>query len=290
MTVAKGSVTALIDFHDCPRKWAFRHSLRLEPARRPHNLASGTAVHAAIGETLKRIAGGQPADKAIAHMHDTLAELLLFREFAGDDKATERVAKYLPGVQRALKQCPEWLWGSAWHVEEDLSLPVATVGSGLVLTGRPDLYRTLLSEEGDLVVELVEIKTTDNPPLDYLLWNPQHRYYAVMLQALYPTALVRFRYLCLPTQGKAKDHIPWALTDKLYETTVRELTHRCCLLLQSMGRMALEQPNYGSRCKWCDFAPLCQTQLTGGSLESAIDSEFVHRPPRPVDKPTVGVV
>ena len=282
------SVTELIDFQDCHRKWALRHQMRLQPKKRPPNLASGTVVHEAIGLTLasKEYLG-------VGHVPYMLPEKLLLQEFKTDeDSGLANSKKYLPGVKHALEQCPDWLWESVWHVESPLSMPVPVPGLSeeLTLVGRPDLYRELTTSEGDPVIELVEIKTTNNDPLDYLLWNAQHRYYATMLQRGNPAALVRFRYLCLPTQGKAKDHSPWVLTHRMYERTVEVLTRRCIAWSGANKEAALNEPNEANRCKWCDFNPICSTEIIGGSMESAIAADFNKRPKRGLDKPLTALI
>ena len=287
------SVTELIDFMDCRRKWTLRHQSRLQPKHRPPNLASGTVVHATIGEALGQTGRGQ--------WLDDIAEERLMAEFEHHDNQIEQVKKYLPGVKRALAQCPAWLWEEkGWGIEERLTLVVPLVdnlvASNLIdggppeilgplaveLVGRPDLYR-VHSIDGGESIELVEIKTTDNDPLDYLLWNPQHRYYAAMLQILHPTALITFRYLCLPTQGKYKEHSPWVFTERAFHNTMDDLHYRCRDWATALGWIAAyNQPNEGSRCKWCDFAPICTAHIAGigGGAGGVIDEQFTVRPPR----------
>ena len=44
-----------------------------------------------------------------------------------------------------------------------------------------------------------------NEPLDHMLWSPQIRYYALMLQAEFPDRAIFYRYTLLPTQGTRAD-------------------------------------------------------------------------------------
>lgn len=272
------SVTELIDWQDCHRKWAFRHDRRLEPIERPANLATGTVVHETIGAMLKMIDSGTSSDAAMAHGITFLAKRSLQREFYASDDAEAKVAKYLPGVQRALEKCPPWLLTPGWSIEDTLGISIRLMkGGGLAsieLVGRPDLYR--LSDDGS-VVDLVEVKTTDNDPLDYLLWNPQHRYYAAMLQVKYPKAVVRFRYLCLPTQGRFKDHTPWLLTAQALANSMAVLQARCWSWASSSPWTAMLEPNEAARCKWCDFKDVCASDITGGSMEAVLTDRFRSR-------------
>lgn len=274
------SVTELIDFGDCHRKWALRHSRRLQPKNRPPNLASGTVVHGTIGEALAQTGRGPWLDE--------VAEERLLEEFKHSENQAELVKKYLAGVQRALAKCPSWVFEHRdWRIEDRLTMLVPTAasvidgltGAGLgavELVGRPDLYRR--TDDG---FELVEIKTTENDPLDYLLWNPQHRYYCAMLQAAHPQALITFRYLCLPTQGKLKEHSPWVFTGRAYQNTMVDLQHRCRDWAAAIGQQnAINEPNEGWRCKSCDFSAVCAVYITGGSMESVIAEQFTVRPHR----------
>mgnify|MGYP001575060608 CR=1 FL=1 len=144
MTLAV-SVTELLDFMDCRRKWTLRHQSRLQPKHRPPNLASGTVVHATIGEALGQTGRGP--------WLDDIAEERLMAEFEHHDNQIEQVKKYLPGVKRALAQCPTWLWGEkGWRIEDRLTMAVPLdvtqihgwtdpTTEAVELVGRPDLYR-----------------------------------------------------------------------------------------------------------------------------------------------------
>lgn len=245
------TISELQDWGHCRTLWGFRHVQYLRPLNKAPNMVSGSVVHAVINEVL-----GGVSDRTTMELS---AFDHLMTEFNGDQELTD---KYLAGVNNALSKVPEWVWGSTWHSEERLTLDV----HGTELRGRPDLFSV-----SDDVLDIVEFKTTDNDPLDYLLFNPQTRYYAVMLNQVYPGRVIRLRYVCLPTQGKKViDHMPWVLTSRVLNAAKVELERA----IQEIGQLVV-RPNYGFWCKFCEFNGVCMAVLTGADPSSIIKEQFI---------------
>jgi len=260
------SVTSIIDYRKCPKFYQYRYvdKLRVPPNA---NMVSGSVVHGVIEYVLSK-------DRSLWGTLENIAEVLMFKEFAHRDDARTQVTKYLPGVLRALSKVPEWVWERTWHVEElmewtyrdpncpaCLGAPPVTGGAvhtahcnAVTVRMKPDLW---LVEDG--VLDIVEFKTTENDPLDYLLFNAQHQFYAIGLMKEHPDMLVRFRYVCLPTTTKkAEDHIPWVFTTNAIAAAREELVQGAVDVGSKMYM------NRGFWCKGCEFKGLCMTVLTGG--------------------------
>lgn len=261
------SVTEIIDYRKCPRHHRYKYveGIRVPPNA---NMVSGSVVHGVIERVVQR-EGFKPWDKR--HEIPYIAESLMEEAFAHHDDATTQVTKYLPGVLRALSKVPPWVWERAWHVEELMEWEyqdvgcVGCMGAGTsaphssacqVVTVRmkPDLW---CIENG--VLDIVEFKTTENDPLDYLLFNPQHQFYGVGLMVSQPDTLIRFRYVCLPTTTKpAVEHVPWVFTANATAAARKELVKGA----RDVG--SEDWMNRGFWCKGCEFKALCSTVLTGG--------------------------
>ncbi|MBI4127836.1 MAG: PD-(D/E)XK nuclease family protein, partial [Parcubacteria group bacterium] len=243
------TVTELLDWVRCRQLWKYRHEMRLEPLEKDTNMVSGSVVHSTIQEILS---GNVDRKFLELFVHNKLCD-----EFVED---MDKVRKFEPGVLRALRQVPNWVWDTkGWHVEERITMVV----DGVEVVGRPDLF--LVNEE-EGTVDIVEFKTTETEPLDFLLWNPQHQYYALMLGTQkYPSFVMRFRYVCLPTQGKYKEMMPWIFTIKQARMALNELM----LLVGEMGRQGVVR-NRSRSCSFCDFDKVCATYLTGGDVSSTL--------------------
>ena len=264
------SVSELLTWQKCRRHWAYRYAERLAPLQeaRSWQLASGTAVHYVV-ETLCRDFPGQVP--ALGDLKLRAAECLQ-DEFAGAEQPDKMLAKYGPGVVRALLKVPQWVWQADWFVERDVAAVFPAGSPAIELRGRVDMVYA-----ADGIVELVDLKTTATSPTEYMLWEPQIRYYAAMLQQRYPHMLVQYRYLCLPTQGdKPAPQAPaWAFTQRQYAATVAEI-------VQLAGEVdaAARQPRYSRACSWCAFKDICAVVVTGGDDAAVKREGFYVRPRR----------
>ncbi len=264
------SVSELVTFQDCQRKHYFNYERRLRrnSSGPSWQQASGVAVHYVIEQHCRNRAGEIP------HRDDV--DALIFESLDADFKGNEAsVKKYTPGVRRALSKVPEWVWREAWYLEHDLEL-FFDVGlyyehtKKFTLIGRPDAYHV-----GESFVELVDFKTTATNPLTFILFTPQLRYYALMLKAQYPDKLVRYQYMCLPTQGTGPGPgcSPVPFTQKALKVTEAEIV----ATVASMGDDEFRNPRYTRSCDFCEFKELCQTVVTGGDWEGVAKEEYYVR-------------
>ena len=232
------TVTEIMDWRTCRLKWHYRHQLGLEPNQRPPLMASGSALHAAVASKIL----GIPLD----------IEDFLMQQFGDEENKEELVQKYAPGVHRALGRVPAWVWEEqSWHSEELVS---GIYDNGeLEIRGRPDLWRLR-----DGVLEVVEVKTTDASALDYLLWVPQARWYAALLDDQhFPDAhLIKFLYLCVGTGTKEALRVqPWVLTQPALEKAREQMVGWA----KEVGILPI-LPNNDRHCAWCEFAPLARVR------------------------------
>ena len=261
------SVTEILAWRHCRQLWDYRYRRRLKSQDVPPQLASGTSVHS----TIQAVLGGSVKREDMgAWAESSFREQVLQRTDLDAD-----VKKYLPGVQRALSKVPEWVWEGQWHVEEKLThiFPVGVAKQSedlLEVVGVPDLY-----SYNDGLLTIVEFKTTDTDPLEFLLWNPQHRYYAALLSYVYPGAVTVFRYVCLPT-GKSVDmvdHMPYTLTKAALRQAEEEMLR---------GAVEVGEgdtvPNYSRACSFCEYKDIDTIRVQGGDYEEAIKEGFVRRP------------
>ena len=267
------SPSELATWNDCQRKWHYRYDARIEPIdqSRPAPLASGVAVHFVVETICRDFPNEIPTAEDIkVRARDSLEE-----QFANNYEPEKQVSKFLPGVIRALNKIPKWVWESHWFVERDIS---ATFGE-VELHGRPDMYRLVdgLSTGYEVDrLEIIDVKTTKTEPLDFLLWSPQLRYYAAVLQKEHPDRVISYRYLCLPTQGTGEaPHSPaWIFTPAMHQATCDEIA--------GMGRRfsrAKMEPRYSRACSFCDYNPICKNIITGADPEGIIQELYQERRP-----------
>ena len=266
---------------DCPLKWQFRYDRKLRPinAVAAGPLVSGRAVHALVEHRVKAgiAATEQQALRALINAADRDAGLPL-----NDDPVSERhqdvgkkVSKYVAGVMRAVGKVPEWVWEEkSWHVEE----PISGHLGGVDVHGIPDLWRVVEEEEfGYEIIELLDVKTTENNPMDYVLWTPQLRVYASMLSDLHDKTVV-YRVLTLPTSaGK-----PSALSPQLVLTHIAlaRVEGQVCNVVGDMARSQEADaitPREGRHCNYCDFNDICKTRVMGGDVEGFIKENYYTR-------------
>jgi len=309
------SLSGILDFRLCQRKYDFAHNKRLRlRGVVSDTMVSGRVVDAALTEILSGATRELP----------DIVDDLLDKEFDGQ---LDKINRFSKGCLNAVSKCPaDILDHSDWHVQEPAELTISlsvdqqgrvnpppdyrpVVKQDVVVHMRPDIWRTD-PMTGDII--LLDFKTTENDPMDYQLWEPQLRYYALSFldkltsqymcendgcggeatldrcwkcggnnvdyigEAANPNQTVWFRYVCLPTQGKkVVDLSVWPFT-KAAETQAR-------LELQAIvGWMVA---NHGSTiptmsrltCKFCDFNKICTTIVTGGAPKDTIKSDYYVR-------------
>ena len=271
------SPSELVLADDCGRAHQYKYTrrLRLKDEKRSPTLASGVAVHETIELWCKDSPGEVPSSAAL----EVMARDALAHEFRNDyDGPTKNVKKFLPGVRRALARVPEWVWHEEWHTEEDVQgffgvegLDEAGVdfGPAVWLHGKPDMWR-LVDDEAP-TVQILDTKTTDYDPLDFLLWTPQLRMYAAMLKQQFPDRLISYQYMCLPTSTKdvpAPHSPPWLLTNAGAVPVEEEI-------LMYAAKLGGTDPRYARRCSWCDFSSICKAIITGAD-PSGITEELYY--------------
>lgn len=246
------SVTEILAWNQCHYLHHLAYVRNLARLERPANLAIGAATHAAIGELLTN--GGERAAVAEAKYR---AELTAHEDLEG------LVARNLGRITRTIGKFPfDDFRGGDWRLEERLEV----VLDGQTIIAKPDLYR-----KRDGIIDIVEIKGSENEPLSYLLFNPQHRYYGVVLDALNPGNLIQFTYVCLTERG-CKTHEPFVFTRAALDKSR-------ALLIQYCREMAIESsvPNEGWWCRYCDFKDVCEERIAHGSGEEIIARDFAPR-------------
>lgn len=263
------SPSELATWNDCQRKWHYRYDQRIEPIdqSRPAPMASGQAVHFVVETICRDFPNEIPTQEDMK----IRARDCLEHEFEHNYEPEKQVAKYLPGVMRALNKIPEEIWKKDWHVE----IPLSGYFGDVELHGRPDMYRPY-QYAGQKRLDIVDIKTTKTEPLDFLLWSPQLKYYAAILQKEYPPYAINYRYICVPTQGDGPaPHSPaWPFTKAMFEATCKEI--------ESMGRVFNRTkiaPRYSRACSFCEFSPICKNIITGADPQGIIEELYTERRP-----------
>ena len=275
------SPSELATWNDCQRKWHFRYDQRIEPIdqSRPAPLASGVAVHYVVETICRDFPMEVPTQEDIKlRARDCLTE-----EFANNNDPEKQVAKFLPGVLRAINKIPEWVWKSDWFVERDIS---ATFGR-VEIHGRPDMFRLVDGYDAVPQVQIIDVKTTQTEPLEFLLWSPQLRYYAAILQQTYPNRVISYQYLCLPTQGTGDaPYSPlWPFTQAMHQATKMEIAGMAKMVETSNKNtdvyksMVKRMPRYTRACSFCDYNPICKNIITGADPKGIVDELYQERKP-----------
>lgn len=247
------SVTEILAWNQCHYLHHLRYVRRLEQLERPERLAIGSAVHDTFADVLTgKVSLGQYEGVAEAHYRSYLVGL---------SNIEELVNRNLSRITGALKRVPWATLGNGWKSETRLTVTLDT----LAITGKPDLYRVTPD-----VIDIVEVKTTDHDPLDYILFNPQHRYYGVLLDELYPGRVVQFVYLCL-SDRTCKTHDPLLLSRGVLDNSRSTLVD----LVGKVGTDAT--PNEGWWCNNCEMKEICEQRIMTGSGEQVIANDFVVR-------------
>lgn len=265
------SVSELNKWHACRLAWHYRYRERLEVPEKGPMLASGSAVHGTVEALLRR--------EIPANLVPAQAEQLLIQHLAGQDDVAGVVRRYLPGVLRAVSRVPSDIWSAEWLVEQPVEWTWPHTFPECVATtlwGKPDCYRVT-----DTDIEILELKSTssEQTPKDYFLWNPQHRYYAVLLDKMYPGRIVSVRYVVVKTGKAAADDVPG---DESWHMRRGLLARTEALMLKAAGEIGKLEvvPNYSRACSWCDFKPLCEMDITGGDGVPLKEELYTVREPR----------
>ena len=267
------SPSELATWNDCQRKWHYRYDQRIEPIdqSRPAPMASGQAVHFVVETICRDFPNEIPTQEDMAiRARDSLEH-----EFEHNYEPEKQVNKYLPGVLRALNKIPDEIWKAHWFVERDIS---GTFGD-VELHGRPDMYRLIdglaTGYEVDRL-ELIDVKTTKTEPLDFLLWSPQLRYYAAVLQKEHPDRVISYKYLCLPTTGTGPPpHSPaWPFTKAMFEATCKEIGS----MAAAFNRTKIA-PRYSRACSFCEYNRICKNIITGADPQGLIEELYTERRP-----------
>lgn len=245
------SLSALLDWNACARKYVFSREERLRLRVRPAPPGSGEAVHAAIEAWTERMPGTSPGESDRVE----LATEFLDKAFNGD---SSRYGKFVRGAAHAISLVPNRVWLTPSHFEYDVSY---TLGD-LTVRGRVDRWAD--TPEG---IVLEDFKVSESEPLDHMLWSPQIRYYALMLQGEFPDRAIHYRYTILPTQKASVDErLDWPFTRRVAERTQTDFDQ---LIMDYVKRPAKARPAYSrAACGYCDFKPICQAILTGGDPDA----------------------
>ena len=270
------SPSELDTYNECPLKHEYRYHRRLDLIGEapPTYLASGRAVHDLVEHCLHAMSPitENVVVRALYNAHvprDSRVELL--DEPFNPDPYEKAVKRLVAGVTRAVEKVPTWIWESEWNSETPIE---AQVVSGVDMHGRPDLWRVV---EDDLVsmVDIVDIKTTESDPHDYILWNPQLRLYALMLKRMYPDHVIQYRYVCVPTTTKkARESAPYLFTNAAFTRTANYVKDT----VRKLEAPGLTIAREGRHCNFCSYEKLCKTWVTGGNVDEAIRDFYEARP------------
>jgi len=260
------SPSELILADDCTLAHYYRYVEHLRPLTRKVGgpVLSGSAV-AQVLETLL----WEQRGTVISPEEVRATAAITLHALSGNDEV--EVAKYLPGVLRALTRVPDWLVAGNWHVEFDVQGVVEDDEIQVELHGRADQVLFIDDPVEDLhTIRLVDVKTTDHNPMEYVLWTPQLRMYALCLSQMYPDRLVSYQYVCVPTGktsvGKTGPEVIFT-PDMLAATYQEVLTYARTL-------DAPVKPRYARRCQWCTYKELCMTRIMGGNVDAAARTFF----------------
>lgn len=296
------SPSELILHNDCGHAHFRRYiqRLRLRTPPKPGVRASGLAVHYAIEHFCLNYGGTIPTNGDL----EALACEYLAEEFTRDeDGGARNLKKFLPGVIRALHRVPEWVWQAQWVTEADISAtwerscPACAIAASqghacqvcddtgvfrVEVHGRPDLYRVADASSEAPYLQILDVKTTDVDPLQFMLWTPQIRMYAAILSQVYAYP-IEYSYLCVPTAVKwsmAPFSPSFLFTPKSHAQTLDDI-FRLALDL----RIGNTTPREARRCQWCDYAPICIARITGADPEGIASELFTTPAEREREQP-----
>ncbi len=262
------SVTSLLSYDQCPRKWAFNREGWGEKEEKWPGMLQGTVLH----ETVNAIAKGVKVDtdEKLNDLINVIAMDTFHDPNKSDQSIMNNVKKFSPGVRRAIDKFPiSWEEVRTWDSEVEVE---AEIG-GHTLNGRIDLLKRDPHE-----VTLVDIKTSQVDEIEHLLWNSQNRYYALILNKLDPTLPIWYEYWCLTTDSKPSDRRPVGvlMTDRHFKETEEEVL-RLFDLVESREKAGLDHKDFPrmnmSNCKFCQFKGLCRMHFSRGEF---IETDDMH--------------
>ncbi len=244
-TPKRVSVSEITAWKDCRKKWDYRYQHAIAKPNNGALLASGSAVHG----TLEALMRGE----IDASMVPAKAETILREHFDGRHDLDDKVKRYLPGALRALSRFPAWVYDEPWQVE----VPVEYKDRDDIIWGIPDTHR--IEDDAIIIGEFKSTSNTSKTPLDYLLFNPQHRYYAVMLRQQYPDRPIYVRYAVAQTglRGSVQE-AEWLMKDRILDDAEADMVAAA----REIGTLPIV-PSYGVGCNYCDFKELCTNRITG---------------------------
>mgnify|MGYP003649414711 CR=1 FL=1 len=238
------SVTSLLSYDKCPRLYAFYKEGWAEHEEQWPGMLQGSVVHDVVNSIAKGV-----RDEHI----DGLIETVCWDVFKTDNS----VKRYGPGVRRALGKFPlSWDEVRGW----DSEIEIEGVFDNHTLNGRVDLIRR---EDG--VITLVDIKTSKVDEIEHLLWNSQNRYYALILDQMYPDHSIFYEYWCLPTDAKEPSPSKgsfWMKPEHIAETRA-EVVRLFGEIESRENHKDFPRMNM-SNCKFCMFRRLCMTKMVVG--------------------------
>lgn len=268
----KYSPSQLETHNDCALKHRLRYDKRLRPLdeRATPNLASGRALHECVKYALD---SGHYAPHDV--VEDKALHLATLSEALGSPEQTHPDAKkYMNGLRNALGKVPEWVWDARdeWYVEEEIACELST---GDTLFGKPDLWR-VVQDDVQEYVQILDIKTTDHNPLDYILWRPQIRIYAWILSHTQGIPIT-YQYLCVPTaQGKPTQ----ISSPRLFTAKALGLTAEYVYGTIERIQQADPWPREGRHCAYCDYNIICRARTTGANVDEVTNQYYVTRESR----------
>ena len=248
------SVTEMAVWQECPLKWWYKYHerARSEIPEQTGPMLSGAAIHAGLETALL-------GDKS------SEAAWLGAQHFFGDNE--EGLAKFGPGVKRALMAAPKWLW-EVKVPQVELKLEETWGRDKHVVVGKPDLW--WVDGTG---AHIVEFKSTSDEPsrklMDYQpLGNPQPLRYAVLVEKyLKGTMPMYVRHLIFSTQGKMFEGAEAPVSRKVLE---REETEMREILGKMMGPPIWHR---SWQCGRCAYREVDEVRVTGGDWESMLTKE-----------------
>ena len=219
-------VSALLEWQRCHRRYHLRQGTGVEGGS--DATSKGQSFHNFVQQAIH-----EPQEKAAA-----------IGECVGGEKwGTEwrRAAKHLPAI----------LWEGHWVAEAPVHLAI----EGVHVEGHVDLWRKTV--EGILIIEF---KTGNQTPGQYVSWNLQHRAYALAASEMWPGVPVFYAYI-MP--GKEMATLILFTPAQLRQTRLElEALVREWKADQETAP-GLWTPTYSVLCGYCPLEELCRQVVQG---------------------------
>ena len=264
------TVTELDQWQDCHTKWGYKYSDRLVPAKGESmgNRAYGTLAHK--GAEVRLLLGSDACEPAVR---------LLAAQIGADEKAIQSALNAVGGI-------PQWVWElQRPQVETEIELEVGNEegvpGPDKILVGHPDVWG--FTGENEILV--IDFKTTSESPKARLnkiyAHEEQLKRYAAMLYQLLRMGhfgpsikqpIVGYQYIVIDYKG----HHAVGGLNFLNQKIVDYVLAHAFSIARQIG-WDWEGENYGPLCGWCEYWPICEAWLTGGSAGDIIETDFLKR-------------